>query len=362
MPEIRNNMNKYQIKEVKEIYNHAGSKAVEDVCAFAAESGYEPLYIRQRVKDTGKVALIRNQIGFFTDWLRALGRVKKGSLLLVQNPFKRKHLGRFCLLRFFKKIKKLTIISLIHDVEELRLSCYRDFSSTEFEFMKSNSDYFIVHNKVMKQYFVDRGFEEDRLTDLGIFDYGMPDEKNVTEVPETEKADVVIAGNLDPAKCPYIYKLFHIKNKFTLNLYGPDYDEKNKSEYITYRGSFPAEKVPYILNGRFGLIWDGDNINECTGETGNYLQYNNPHKTSLYLVSGIPVIIWEKAALSSFVKENNLGITINSLEEIREKVYSLSEEDYHKMLENARHMAKKLKDGYHTKKALADCEKKISAR
>lgn len=355
-------MNKYQIKEVKEIYNHAGSKAVEDVCTFAAEAGYEPLYIRQRVKDTGIVALIRNQLGFFTDWLRALAKVKKGSLLLVQNPFKRKHLGRFWLLRCFKKIKKLTIISLIHDVEELRLSCYRDFSSTEFEFMKSNSDYFIVHNKVMKQYFADRGFEKDRLIELGIFDYGMPEEKNIMSVPEDEKADVVIAGNLDSAKCPYIYELFHIKNKFTLNLYGPDYDDENNSGHITYRGSFPAERVPYILNGRFGLIWDGDNINECTGETGNYLRYNNPHKTSLYLVSGIPVIIWDKAALSGFVRENNLGITINSLEEISEKIYSLSEEDYQKMLDSAGRMAEKLKKGYHTKKALAHCEEKIRAR
>lgn len=353
-------MKKYQIKEVKEIYNHAGSKAVEDVCSFAKEAGYEPLYIRQRTEDTGKVTLIRNQWGFFCDWFKALSGMEKNSILLLQNPFKRKHLGRFTLLKIFKKLKKLTIISIIHDVEELRLSYYRKFSTKEFDFMQSNSDYFIVHNGIMKKYFLDRGFKEESLVELGIFDYGLPAKGESRAIDK--KADVVIAGNLEPRKCPYIYKLFDIKNKFTLNLYGPDYDEKNKSDFVSYQGSYPAEEVPYILNGRFGLIWDGDNIYKCTGETGNYLQYNNPHKTSLYLVSGIPVIIWDKAALSSFVKENNLGITINSLEEISEKINSLSEEDYDKMLESVKDMADKIKTGYHTKQALACCEEKIETK
>ena len=40
--------NKYQIKEIKEKYNHAGTKALEDVCTFALQEGYEPIYIWQR--------------------------------------------------------------------------------------------------------------------------------------------------------------------------------------------------------------------------------------------------------------------------------------------------------------------------
>lgn len=352
-------MNKYQIKEIKEIYNHAGSKAVEDSYFFAKEAGYEPLYIRQRVEDTGKVSLIRNQFGFFLDWFKALIKVEKASVLLLQNPFKRKHLGRFMLLRLFKRIKKLTIISLIHDVEELRLSCYREFSRTEFNFMQSNSDYFIVHNKIMKNYFIERGFSDDSLIELGIFDYGLSDNKCINYNSEEEKADIVIAGNLDPAKCPYVYKLFQLENKFTVKLYGPDYKTELESEYIEYKGSFPADEVPYILNGRFGLIWDGDNIYKCTGETGNYLQYNNPHKTSLYIVSNIPIVIWEKAALSGFIKDNNLGITINNLEEISGKINAISEEDYTVMKNNVNQMADRLKTGYFLKKALSSCEEKI---
>ncbi|NRO11242.1 Beta-1,6-galactofuranosyltransferase WbbI [Lactobacillus helveticus] len=51
--------------------------------------------------------------------------------------------------------------------------------------------------------------------------------------------------------------------------------------------------------------------------TGNYLRYNDPHKLSLYLASGIPVIIWKKAAEAKFVEENKVGITVDSLEDYR---------------------------------------------
>lgn len=352
-------MKKYQIKEVKEIYNHAGSKAVEDVWTFAGEAGYETLFIRQRAKDTGFFTLVWNQLGFLIDWIKVLCKVEKGSTVLVQNPFKRKHLGRFTILKQLKKIKKCNIISLVHDIEELRVSYYRDYSTTEFEFMKGNSDYFIIHNGCMKNYLLERGFSEDSLVELGIFDYGFEGDKEA--LPDSEKADVVIAGNLESQKCPYIYKMANLENRFTLNLYGPNYEEDNQDEYIKYCGSFPSEEVPKVLNGRFGLIWDGDSINVCTGDTGRYLRYNNPHKTSLYLVSRIPIIIWEEAALAGFVKEHNLGITIRSLEDIKSKLEDISESEYEEMLVNVKDMATKLQTGYHVKQALKECEKRIEA-
>ncbi len=352
-------MNKYQIKEIKEIYNHASSKAVEDVCNFAKEAGYAPLYVRQRTEDTGIITLVRNQWGFFWDWFKALSSMKKNSILLLQNPFKRKHLGRFTLLKVFKKLKKLTIISVIHDVEELRLAYYRDFSSKEFKFMESNSDYFIVHNHIMKDYFLERGFKEESLVELGIFDYGFGG-KVSSDKPEDERADVVIAGNLAKDKCPYVYKLFNLTNKVSFNLYGPSYETDKTADYINYCGSFPADEVPKIINGKYGLIWDGEDIHKCAGDTGNYLRYNNPHKTSLYIISKTPIIIWEEAALAGFVKENNIGITIRNLEDIKAKISIVSDEEYSIMKNNINEMAGKLQSGYHLRTALAECEKRIN--
>ena len=58
----------------------------------------------------------------------------------------------------------------------------------------------------------------------------------------------------------------------------------------------------------------------CKGSFGEYLRINNPHKTSLYLASGIPVIIWSKAALAEFIEKNKCGITVDSLYEIADKL------------------------------------------
>lgn len=122
-------------------------------------------------------------------------------------------------------------------------------------------------------------------------------------------------------------------------------------------GSYPPDILPQYLNQGFGLIWDGNSIESCTGVIGNYLKYNNPHKCSLYLASGIPVIIWKEAALANFIEKHNVGILVESLEEIPEKIQNLSEKEYIQMKNNAEKLSVKLKNGYFLKKAIQAAEK-----
>ncbi len=348
---------KYQIKEVKELHNHAGSKAIEDVCDFSSEIGYTPLYVRQRTEDRNKLNLIQNQIGFVFDWFKAFLMVEKNSVILLQNPFKRKHLLRFTFLRLMKKIKKCKIISVIHDVEILRETYFRDFSKTEFEFMLENSDYFIVHNDIMKEYFVSTlNINPERLVSLEIFDYGFNSQKPTADF---ESADIVVAGNLEKKKSVYVYKLKDLKDGLKINLYGPNYEDDNENSNVKYIGSFPPNEVPNVLNGKFGLIWDGDSLDCCAGQTGNYLRYNNPHKTSLYITAGIPIVIWKEAAMARFVERENVGITVASLSEIKKTIDSLSDKEYEIMKNNAVEISKKLTNGYYLKTALAECENRI---
>ena len=349
-------MHKYQIKEIKEKHNHAGTKALEDVCTFADEEGYQPLYVRRRVNDTGLFTLIQNQAGFAFDWIKAFFTIKKNSIILLQNPFKRKHLFRFKIIKALKTYKKCCFVSVIHDVEPLRMTYYRDFSKTEFEFMINNSDYLIVHNDIMKNYFIsDLGISESRLISLEIFDY---DAKNINRQKKRD-ADVVIAGNLEKVKSVYVYKLGELKSSLKIRLYGPNYEEDTKDNNVEYMGSFPAEEVPNVLDGKFGLVWDGEVLDTCSGTSGKYLRYNNPHKTSLYIVSGIPVVIWKEAAMARFVEKENVGICVNSLSEIKDKIDSVTDEEYEKMLENVNRIAERLEKGYYLKTALKKCEDKF---
>ena len=143
-------------------------------------------------------------------------------------------------------------------------------------------------------------------------------------------------------------------------LFGPNFDESiNKSQNIHYNGSLPADEVPNALTTGFGLIWDGLTTETCSGDFGEYLKYNNPHKLSLYLSSGLPVIIWAKAAEAEFVKKYNLGFAVNSLNEIPAIFNTLTEDKYCNMANNVKDIASKLTSGYFTKKAITRAINKL---
>ena len=112
----------------------------------------------------------------------------------------------------------------------------------------------------------------------------------------------------------------------------------------------------------FGLIWDGNTVETCKGGTGEYLKYNNPHKLSLYLSSGLPVIIWKDAAEAKFVCENGVGYTIDSLREIPELMERISESDYERISKNVRNISEKLTTGKYMQCALDKAVEIISAK
>lgn len=106
------------------------------------------------------------------------------------------------------------------------------------------------------------------------------------------------------------------------------------------------------MDEKYGLIWDGDSIDKCTGVAGNYEKINNPHKLSLYLSMGIPVIAWRRAAISEFIESNTIGFVVSSLDEIDTVLNKLNEEDYIKFKNNAINIGHKIKNGEYTLQAV----------
>ena len=129
---------------------------------------------------------------------------------------------------------------------------------------------------------------------------------------------------------------------------------------MIYVGSFKPEELPGHLKGRFGLVWDGPQANTCAGNTGNYLRYNDPHKTSLYLTAGLPVIVWNEAAVADFVKENKVGLLITDLSDLEEKLCDISETEYDDMCCATKNISDKLRNGYYFYKALDECLRYIN--
>lgn len=342
-------MNRFQIVEVTEEFNHAGTKATEDVALIAEEMGFKKEYIKMRNFKGGFSHKVQRQIGFFIDYKRLYNNIPEKAVLLVQNPFHHKQLTRTKVLSDLKKNKNVRIISLVHDVEELREIRYNKYYKKEFEDMLELADAIILHNQVMEDFFISKGVDKKKLVNLQIFDYIHQQKGN--KIIHFKKS-ISIAGNLDIKKAGYISQLADL-NGIEIRLYGPNYNVKDSMpENIKYFGSFPVNEIPDCLDTGFGLVWDGDSINGCEGKYGQYLKFNSPHKLSLYLSAGLPVIIWEKAAEAAFVKENNIGFCVNNLLDIKDIFSGIMQSEYYEIIQNVQLISKKLKEGYFTKEAL----------
>ena len=231
---------------------------------------------------------------------------------------------------------------IIHDAEMIRL--YADEPKrAQGELDSFNlSDGIIGHNAKMNKFLKEQGVKVP-LVDLGIFDYDNP--QPLQEYKGYDKS-VCYAGNLIDAE---FLQDVHPTNRF--DLFGPNPAE-SYNEGLNYKGQFSPTDLPAHMDENFGLVWHGTSVDTCDGVFGRYLKWNNPHKTSLCLSSGLPVIIWDQAALADFVLENGVGITISSLNDLNDKLDALTEEEYRQMHDNVQKVANQMRTGYYITHAM----------
>ena len=346
-------MKKYQIVLSSGDSSNAGSKAPNDVTEIASNLGFKKLIINLNIGPSFITSKLKNQIEYRSKWKKIYESIESNSALLLQVPIYVYQFGRKKFLRKLKDHKHVKMIFMVHDVEELR-GAYNDrFQKKQFDEMLNLADVIIAHNDKMVNFFTDKGFSRNKLVKLEIFDYlcNIDIDNKLIEFSK----DTIIAGNLDDQKTGYLKKLNKIDTSF--NLYGPNFN-LSASSNVNYNGVVPATKLPDILDSGFGLIWDGNSVETCNGNFGNYLRYNNPHKLSLYLVSGLPVFIWKDAAESKFVIKNDVGYVIRSLNDIPKILKDLTKEKYDALITNTKQISKKLQKGQYTQQAIEKALKK----
>ncbi len=319
----------YISRNYKSLFNAAG-KAKTDCEFILQEMGFKNLGFKQSSIPNSALGTIKNFLGI----TYALLRLPFKSTLCTQYP-----LNKFRgYVLFIAKLKRCRIITIVHDVRFLK---GRTGNASKELKKIITSDAIIVHNQAMRDWFVEQNVQIPIIV-LGIFDYilndGLPAQNNKNN--GTKPYEVVYAGGFGDGKNSYIYDLDTLeKNDFKMKLYGIGFDYQKlkapkEESIISYEGAFPSDEVAYRIEGSFGLVWDGTSTEECSGQYGQYLKFNNPHKTSLYILCGLPIIVWDKAAISAFILENNLGIVVSNLKDLSDKLEQLSNEDYQKMKSN----------------------------
>ena len=336
----------------------AAAKAPSDIYRICEERGYKkyiiPVYYP---KHDWLIELIYGCIHYIYYWMKLFLIINNNDILLFQHPSPGAPvMGVFLLLSRWRGCRA---IAMIHDLESLRHGVYGNISSNRGDFkdgyILKRANVVICHNRKMRKYLLRKGFFKNQVIPLYLFDYL---DKGQTEKKfRRKKLEIDIAGNLSPQKSGYIYKIkSNYQNRnLRINLYGINYvEEKGVKDKLVYKGSHSPEELPSVLSGSFGLVWDGPDTDTCSGNTGRYLLYNNPHKLSLYIAAGLPVIVWKEAAVADYVQRKGIGILVNSLDNIEDRIASISEMDYTLMCSRINSLSEKVRSGYFFKHAF-DC-------
>lgn len=263
--------------------------------------------------------------------------------IIIQYPFYTNwRFNEIC----YRLLPKKSIL-LVHDIPSLRYENGEKEIQHEIKQMNRFAG-MIMHNNRMEEWLREHGVTT-RMVKLGLFDYlvqEVPEKKEKTAVPWT----VVFAGNL--GKSQFIDKLAGCQaDGLHFAFYGISPTEFLK-ESGCYRGVEESDVLPEVLDGHFGLVWDGNFEEECQETASRYLQYNCPHKFSLYMAAGIPVIVGKKSALAGFVEEHGLGICVGNLGEIREKLARVTVEEYREMCSRVQSVKEKVRNGDYLREAL----------
>ena len=330
---------------------NAGNKARNDVEEIVKREGYQPLLLT--VEDWYQMGTVKAQRHKAKALAQAFSQLKSGDQLLIQFPMLH---HSFFTTRLVRKIQRrgVQVYFIIHDLEALR---YANLDTVPLKHkirvhlqessLLKVADGVIAHNPIMKSVLVEKGIPEHKLVSLEIFDYLIP---NYQEKDGLSKGQpIIVAGNLAQEKAGYLYQL---PARPAYNLYGVGFDESRALANETYFGSFLPDELPAALEGGFGLVWDGDSAETCSGVFGEYLRYNNSHKASLYLAAGFPLVVWKQSALSRFVLENGCGIAVESLHDLSQAIEQLDDKDYQDLVEKTKYIGKKIRDGFFLTNAL----------
>lgn len=113
-----------------------------------------------------------------------------------------------------------------------------------------------------------------------------------------------------------------------------------------------------LSKGGFGLVWGNQ---ENPKDELAYYKMNCSYKLASYLSAGIPVIVPDYLSNADFVKENNIGFVVSSLEEADKVIQECSEKKYSEMLSSVKNVQYLINNGYFTKKLFVDSLMKLNS-
>ncbi|MCI2137995.1 MAG: galactofuranosyltransferase [Prevotella sp.] len=290
-------------------------------------------------------------ITFFLDLLgivKLMLTMRSDDVLVLQYPVK-KYFSFICNLAHSHGVK---VVTVIHDLGSMRR---KKLTVNQEIHRLMHSDYVIASNEAMASWLRDHGYKHP-LRALGLFDYRSKASSAPPEVTDVDpKAfTLVYAGSLAMRKNSFLLKIQPEIKNYQLQIYGnkEGLPGLKSSGHLHINGFMDSEDFISHVRGDFGLVWDGDSLNTCSGSFGEYLRWNSPHKVSFYLRAGLPIIVWRKAAVAPIVEKEKIGICIDHLSELNELLSELSSQKMFQMRRNVYRISERLRKGDYLRTAL----------
>lgn len=326
-------------------YNHldnAGNKAKTDIETIMEQSGYANIGRHHTV--------VRNKVAGFlitlAGMLKTVRAIRPGDVVVLQYPLKKYY--DYIVRRAHQR--GAWTVTLIHDLGSFR----RKKLTVEEEIARLNrNDGIIAHTPAMKRWLEDHGVTVPIVV-LEIFDYLSTSQP--AERYSRQRFQVVFAGVLRTDQNEFLYKLARTDRSYDLVLYGSGFDKEALPEStsgLVVRGFCPSDKIIDECQGDFGLVWYGSDIDTISGKMNEYLPLIAPHKLSLYLRAGMPVIVWSKSAMAPYVEKRGIGLAVDSLAELDRRLADLTPEQMEEMRRNVAAVTAELASGANTRRALS---------
>ena len=246
---------KYSIQPRSAEGVNAGTKAVKDTSKILNREGYKPFLVGSNYNGNHFYRLFI----LLYDFIRLYYNSSPEDVFFIQWPY----YNYFMPLFYWIVKKKCNHIQLlIHDINSLRGEVHGKW---DFKFFQL-SELIIAHSDTMKSYLVGKGIPGVKVRVLTSFDY-MTDE--IIEGPRKNSDAIVYAGNL---KKSTFLSLIPDNLGITINCYGKAISGISQmSKSLIYKTSFQPEHVS-VLEGSWGLVWDGISLDGCVGDFGDYLK------------------------------------------------------------------------------------------
>ncbi len=280
--------------------------------------------------------------------------VRRGDVVVLQYPIK-KYFSFICRTCHWHGAR---VITLIHDLGSMRR---KKLTERQEIARLMHADYVIASNATMRQWLSDRGYTHG-LGQLELFDYrSQAATPRRAPLRQGELPAIIYAGALARRKNTFLLKMADEARHYRLVVYGNrnGLPGLNDSDHVEVKGFMDSEEFIAHVPGHFGLVWDGDSLKECTGNFGEYLRWNSPHKASFYLRAGLPVIVWSQSALAPIVEREGIGLVIDRLDELNNLLANISTEKYQDMLTQVTRVSNMLSRGEFFKKALRKAMKEM---